>query len=102
MEKKTMAKECLIQKHKKQSAAWEKLNAEERAIMELPKDKREEALAAFKAKRIKMRMYKTRQYNRCSITGRASGYFRFFGVCRHVFREKAHRGELPGIVKSSW
>jgi small subunit ribosomal protein S14 len=97
-----MAKECLIQKHKRLEAAWEKLVAEEKAIMDLPKDKREEALAAFNAKRVKNRMFKTRRYNRCSITGRASGYFRFFGVCRQVFREKAHRGELPGIVKSSW
>jgi small subunit ribosomal protein S14 len=97
-----MAKECLIQKHRRLEAAWEKLAAEEKAIMELPKDKREEALAALKAKRVKNRMFKTRRYNRCSITGRASGYFRFFGVCRQVFREKAHRGELPGIVKSSW
>jgi small subunit ribosomal protein S14 len=97
-----MAKECLIQKHRRLEAAWEKLAAEEKAIMELPKDKREDALAALKAKRVKNRMFKTRRYNRCSITGRASGYFRFFGVCRQVFREKAHRGELPGIVKSSW
>ncbi|MEI8282010.1 MAG: 30S ribosomal protein S14 [Armatimonadota bacterium] len=47
-------------------------------------------------------MFKTRQYTRCSITGRAHGVYSFFGVCRQVFREKAHRGELPGVVKSSW
>ncbi len=97
-----MAKECLIQKHRVQTAKWEKLMAEEQAIMALPKDKRDEALAAFKAKRVKNRMFKTRRYTRCSITGRSHGVIRFFGVCRQVFREKAHRGELPGIVKSSW
>ncbi|MBS1700121.1 MAG: 30S ribosomal protein S14 [Armatimonadetes bacterium] len=47
-------------------------------------------------------MFKTRRYNRCSITGRSHGVSRFFGVCRQVLREKAHRGELPGVVKSSW
>ena len=43
-----------------------------------------------------------RSYNRCSICGRDSGYFRFFGLCRICMREKAHKGELPGVTKSSW
>jgi small subunit ribosomal protein S14 len=88
-----MAKESLIQKHKKKAAAWERWMAEERAILELPKDKQVEALAAFKARRVKARMFKSQ---------RPHGYSRFFGVCRQVFREKAHRGELPGVKKSSW
>jgi small subunit ribosomal protein S14 len=46
--------------------------------------------------------FKTRGYNRCSICGRDSGYIRFFGLCRICLREKAHKGELPGVVKSSW
>jgi small subunit ribosomal protein S14 len=97
-----MAKECLIQKHKVLEAKWVAYEAEKKRIMELPKEKRDEALVALEAKRIKDRMYVTRRYNRCAITGRASGYIRFFGVCRQVMREKAHRGELPGVVKSSW
>lgn len=46
--------------------------------------------------------YKVRGYNRCSICGRPHGYFRFFGLCRICLREKAHKGELPGLTKSSW
>ncbi|MBS1717540.1 MAG: type Z 30S ribosomal protein S14 [Armatimonadetes bacterium] len=46
--------------------------------------------------------FKTRAYNRCSICGRAAGYFRFFGVCRICLRELAHQGQLPGVKKSSW
>jgi small subunit ribosomal protein S14 len=97
-----MAKECLIQKHMVLEKKWEQLRAELKAIEELPKEKREQALAEFDAKRIKKRLYKTRQYNRCSLTGRSKGYIRYFGVCRQVFREKAHKGELPGVKKSSW
>ncbi len=97
-----MAKESLIQKHRVQQAKWAKLIAEEKAILELPKDKRTEALEALKAKRVKARMFKTRRYNRCALTGRAHGYIGFFGLCRQSFREKAHRGELPGVKKSSW
>ena len=40
--------------------------------------------------------------NRCGITGRARGYFKDFGLSRHVLREMAHQGLLPGVVKSSW
>ena len=40
--------------------------------------------------------------NRCSITGRASGYIRKFGVSRQTFRELAHRGLIPGVRKASW
>lgn len=40
--------------------------------------------------------------NRCWLTGRPRGYYRDFGVCRHVLRDMAHQGLLPGVVKSSW
>jgi small subunit ribosomal protein S14 len=40
--------------------------------------------------------------NRCEETGRPRGYLRFFGVSRIVLREKAHKGELPGVTKASW
>jgi len=40
--------------------------------------------------------------NRCSVSGRARGYMRFFGLSRIQFRELARRGEIPGIKKSSW
>lgn len=97
-----MAKQCLIEKQKKLAATWERLIAEEKRIMELPKEQREEALAKFNASRIKNRHFKARKYNRCALTGRARGYIGYFGVCRQVFREKAHLGELPGVKKASW
>jgi small subunit ribosomal protein S14 len=40
--------------------------------------------------------------NRCWVTGRSRGYFRDFGLSRHVLREMAHEGYLPGVTKSSW
>ncbi len=43
-----------------------------------------------------------RLHNRCLITGRPKGYFRDFGLSRHVLREMAHQGLLPGVTKSSW
>lgn len=41
-------------------------------------------------------------HNRCMVTGRPKGYYRFFGLSRHVLREMAHDGVLPGVTKSSW
>jgi small subunit ribosomal protein S14 len=43
-----------------------------------------------------------RLHNRCMITGRPKGYYRDFGLSRHVLREMAHQGLLPGVQKSSW
>lgn len=43
-----------------------------------------------------------RYKNRCSITGRARGYMRRFGISRIQFREMARRGEIPGVKKASW
>lgn len=40
--------------------------------------------------------------NRDQVDGRPRGYLRKAGVSRITFRGMAHRGELPGIQKSSW
>lgn len=45
---------------------------------------------------------RTRVRNRCWATGRPRGYYRDFGLCRNQLREMAHKGLLPGVVKSSW
>ncbi|MFQ5574402.1 MAG: type Z 30S ribosomal protein S14 [Terriglobia bacterium] len=46
--------------------------------------------------------FKVREYNRCVRCGRPRGYFRKFGLCRICLRELAHRGQIPGLTKSSW
>jgi len=45
---------------------------------------------------------KIRIRNRCWKTGRPRGFYRDFGVSRHVLREMAHQCLLPGVTKSSW
>lgn len=44
----------------------------------------------------------TRWKNRDVLSGRPHGYMRRFGLNRINFREKASKGEIPGVVKSSW
>lgn len=40
--------------------------------------------------------------NRDQIDGRPRGTFQKFGISRVRFRDMAHKGQLPGITKSSW
>ena len=44
----------------------------------------------------------TRWKNRDALSGRPRGYMRRFCLSRNNFREKASKGEIPGITKSSW
>ncbi|MGB4420434.1 MAG: 30S ribosomal protein S14 [Candidatus Saccharimonadales bacterium] len=44
----------------------------------------------------------TRWKNRDVLQGRPRSYMRRFGLNRINFREKAAKGEIPGVTKSSW
>lgn len=50
----------------------------------------------------KKQKFGSREKNICMICGRTSGYLRTFGMCRICFRERALKGELPGVKKASW
>jgi small subunit ribosomal protein S14 len=45
---------------------------------------------------------KVRIKNRCNITDRPKAYYRKFGISRIMLRELAGKGEIPGLLKSSW
>ena len=40
--------------------------------------------------------------SRDAVDGRPRGVLTKFGISRVRFRDMAHRGELPGVTKSSW
>ena len=46
--------------------------------------------------------FSSRAYTRCQICGRARAVYRKFGICRICLRERALRGEIPGMRKASW
>jgi len=50
----------------------------------------------------KKQKFSVRQVNRCPLCGRSRGYIRRFGICRICFRQKALKGEIPGVKKVSW
>ena len=46
--------------------------------------------------------FTTRAYTRCKLCGRPHAVLRKYGICRFCLREKAYKGEIPGVKKSSW
>ena len=46
--------------------------------------------------------YAVRRRNRCKKCGRPRACLRKFALCRLCFRELALRGEVAGVIKSSW
>ena len=46
--------------------------------------------------------FEVRRRNRCRKCGRPRAYLRKFALCRLCFRELALRGEVAGVIKSSW
>lgn len=63
-------------------------------------ESREEARVALQ--KLPRNASPVRVRNRDSIDGRPRGVLSEYGISRVRFREMAHRGELPGIRKSSW
>ena len=45
---------------------------------------------------------KSRIRNRCEITGRPRGYYRYFRLSRLMLRDLGNAGMVPGLTKSSW
>ncbi len=60
------------------------------------------AKTALRVKQQRKPKFKVRAYSRCNRCGRPKSVYRKFGLCRVCLRELAHRGELPGVIKSSW
>jgi small subunit ribosomal protein S14 len=46
--------------------------------------------------------FSTRRKSRCKVCGRPRAFIRKFQMCRICFRNLALRGEVPGVIKSSW
>jgi small subunit ribosomal protein S14 len=100
-----MAKKSMIEREKKRQKLIDKYadkREELKAQFENAGTQREKLEAHRKLQQLPRNSAPNRLRNRCWVTGRPRAYYRDFGLSRHVLREWAHQGLLPGVVKSSW
>ena len=100
-----MAKLALINKQKRREklvAQYAKKRESIKAKMSVNATPEERMDAMKKLAKVPRNANPTRLHNRCSITGRARGFSRLFGLCRQQVRTMASEGKLPGVRKSSW
>jgi small subunit ribosomal protein S14 len=100
-----MAKKSMIQRELKRQKLVMKYATKRAALKEQIKQSsflKEKLALHRKLQQLPRNSSAVRLHNRCMITGRPKGYFRDFGLSRHVLREMAHQGLLPGVCKSSW
>lgn len=100
-----MAKLALINKQKKREkmvARYAKKREAIKAKMSVNATPDERMDAMKKLAKLPRNANPTRLHNRCSVTGRARGFSRLFGLCRQQLRTMASEGKLPGVRKSSW
>lgn len=100
-----MAKESFIRREKKRRKLVAQYAAKRRQLKtELQETTSLRAKLEIHAKiqKLPRNSSPTRLRNRCHITGRPRGFYRDFGMSRHILREYARKGFLPGLVKSSW
>jgi small subunit ribosomal protein S14 len=91
------------EQRKKMVAKFATKRAELKKVINNPKSSIEavdEAIA--KLQKQPRNASRSRVRNRCSQSGRPRGFLRKFGISRIALRELALRGQIPGVVKSSW
>jgi len=101
-----MSKKSLIQKNLKRILLTSRYS-EKRAILKtaiynktLSLDDRYKSIAKLAS--LSKNSSSVRVRNRCSITGRPRGFYRKMGISRIMLRDLAGKGEIPGLLKSSW
>lgn len=101
-----MAKKSMVAREKKRVKTVEKF-ARKRAALKavlssVEASDEEKWEAQVKLQKLPRDASPVRRQRRCRITGRPHGVYRKFGLCRNKLRESAMRGDVPGLVKSSW
>ena len=100
-----MAKKSMIAREVKRKKLVNKYAAKRKSLLEefkAAKDPMQRLEIHRKIQGLPRNSAPIRVRNRCWATGKPRGVYRDFGLCRNQLRQRAHKGELPGVVKSSW
>lgn len=101
-----MAKTSLVQREVRRAKLVKRYAARRAKLKEIIRQpvstpaQREAAVAQLQA--LPRDSSKSRQRNRCVITGRPRGFYRKFGLGRNKLREATMRGDIPGLGMASW
>lgn len=101
-----MAKTSSVEREKKRRKMVAQYAAKRAALKAIAKDpnlaQEDRFTARLKLAELPRNSSKTRLHNRCLVTGRSRGVESRFKMCRIILRDLASRGQIPGMVKSSW
>ena len=95
----------MIQREEKRNRLSLKYNLKRESLKEqlkLTSDYQSKLSIYKKIEKLPKNSAPSRKRNRCWATGRSRAFYRDFGLSRHVLREMAHEGLIPGLKKSSW
>ena len=101
-----MAKRSKVVANERRKRTVERLAERRSALRAASRDTRsslEDRMAASRAlSKLPRDSSAVRVRNRDQVDGRPRGFVGKAGLSRIRFRSAAHRGELPGVTKSSW
>ena len=101
-----MAKKSMIARENKRAKTVARYAAKRAALKAILRDENasddDKWEAQVKLQKLPRNASPVRQQRRCQLTGRPHAVYRKFGLCRNKLREAAMRGDVPGLVKSSW
>ena len=101
-----MAKKSAIEKNDRRAALVRRLADKRAQLKAIARDKSLPMEDRFDAQLRLAKMPRnsapSRVRNRCELSGRPRGVYRKFKLSRIALRDLAARGQVPGMVKSSW
>ena len=101
-----MAKTSSIERNKKREQLAKKFAARRAKLRataldeSLPLEERFDA--RLKLAQLPRNSSVTRIRNRCEVSGRPRAFYRKLRISRIALRDLASKGQIPGMVKSSW
>jgi small subunit ribosomal protein S14 len=101
-----MAKKSAIEKNNRRKRLVQKFAAKRAELRAIARDQtrtpEERFNARLKLAKLPRNGAAVRVRRRCEISGRPRGVYQKFRLSRIALRELASKGQIPGMVKSSW
>ena len=101
-----MAKTSTVERNKKRCRMARSFANKRATLKEIVMDRdttdEDRFAAVLKLAQVPRNSAKVRIRNRCELTGRPRATYRKFKLARIKLRELASKGQIPGMVKSSW